>query len=343
MMPNSDRDNVAETLAEIAGAGLPLASGLRALSEEVRSRRIRNSLREISQRLESGESLDAILRESASIPPHLRGLIQSGVESGNLGMAVQHYLNFARESVDISRVVMLSLCYPLVLVLALGVSGSFLLMWIVPHFKKIFLDFGTELPGFTLAVLTVSDILVESGLWLVGGGTAVATVAWLALTLAGQAALRKRLLNMVPVVGTLFHLASLARFCHMLALLIENQVRLPDALRLTGQSVTDPNIREGCLLLAQQVESGVAMSDAAMTMPHFPLTLVQIFRWEKHRSSFADALHASGEIFTARANIQTGFIGVICEPVLICAVAFLVGGIVIALFLPLIKLLNDLS
>ncbi len=143
-------------VAALAQAGLPLASGLRALAEEVPSGRVRRALHALSSRLEAGQSLDAVLGGSTRlIPPPLRALLTAAAGSGNLSLLLDRYLTLARVNRDLRRRLWLTLAYPLVLIVAaLGVVAFFVL-WLVPQFKDIFEGFGVELPVVTTSLLLI--------------------------------------------------------------------------------------------------------------------------------------------------------------------------------------------
>ena len=218
-----------------------------------------------------------------------------------------------------------------------------ILSLIVPEFDTIFSDFGVELPLLTRFLIEFSQVVRAYWIWILLGTLVAAILAWWLFELTGGKALRRRIIGIIPFFGPMFRYSSLARFCHLLGIMIENRIRLPDALRMASIAVKDANIQEGCLLLAQDVEEGHSLNDAALNRPHFPLTIANTFRWQEHGDAFADALYASGEIYSAMAKTQTGLVSVVFEPLLIVFVGCFVGFIVLALFMPLVHLLNDFS
>lgn len=343
-LSEADFSDVVHRVNDVVQTGLPLAPGLRALAEEAPSRRLKRALREISDRLEAGEPLPDVLAQSGrSVPAHLRGLLEAALRTGNLGLIMQQYLTFTRTAVDLRRRVWMSFVYPIILVLGLGAVATFLLYLVVPEFKDIFEGFGTELPAVTVFLILASDFVSVYGPWILAGIGLAFLLGWQIIGLAGGRAVRARIAANLPLIGPMFQFESLARFCYLLSILIEHHVALADALRMAGAGTNDANLHRGCTLLAEEVEHGEQLRHAAAAMPHFPASLVHVFRWERRQDAFIDALRAAGESFAARANLQTGLVGVVFEPVLVVGMAVLIGGAVMALFLPLIKLLNDLS
>jgi len=343
-MPSDELHETTGQVAALAQAGLPLAPGLRALAEEVPSRRVRRALHALSERLEGGESLDTVLAQSPGlVPPPLRALLAAAVGSGNLGLLLDRYLILSRVNRDLKRRQWLSLAYPALLILAsLGVV-SFFLAWIIPDFGRIFEGFDVELPYMTVILLNVSRFLHEHGLSIGLGMLLVGLLLFAGVPLlVGRGNLR-RMVHVVPILGSMLQFSGLAGFCHFLALLLDGRVRLPDALRLSGAACGDASLNQQAAELARGVEEGLSLVDATFGLPSFPQSLMHVFRWQTRGDAFADILRANAEVYEARARTQSGMLAGIIEPFVLVGVAVIVGGTVIALFMPLIKLLNDLS
>ena len=126
-------------------------------------------------------------------------------------------------------------------------------------------------------------------------------------------------------------------------MLVRARIPLPEALRLTAKGIRDTNLRAGCVRLAKQVEAGDSAAYAASILPHFGPRLVQLLRHTDHEKSFGSILKAHGELFAIQAEAQSGIAVVWMQPFLLVLVGLLGGLIVISLFMPLIKLLNELS
>lgn len=345
-LTEADFLDVATQVADLTNAGLPLASGLRALSEEMSSMSVsaRRGLAELSRRLEAGEPLDqAISHMGRRVPPHLAALVQVGLQTGNPGLLMQHYLSYAQMASDLRRRVFLGTVYPLILIFAASAILTFLLTVIVPNFGRIFEDFDTALPAATVGVLALSHFMVNYAL-----PTLVGLVIWvwllrrLIVTLGGPESWRWVMLRL-PLVGPLMQYFAVAKFCHLLALMTESRLQFPTALRLAGNAANDALLSSGAVQLAQDVERGTAPDEALERVEGLPTDLVPVFRWSRKPGLLAEGLHAAGEIYSARARVQASLIAMICEPLILIGVAVLIGGVVLALFLPLFKLLNDLS
>jgi type II secretory pathway component PulF len=343
-MASEELHAAAGQVVHLAQAGLPLASGLRALAEEVPSRCVRRVLHTLGTRLDAGESLDAVLAQAPRlVPAPLRALLAAASGSGNLGLLLDRYLTLSRTNRDLRRRLWLTLAYPMLLIAAaLGVAAFFVL-WLVPQFKDIFEGFQIQLPAATKALLIGSDMVLEHWLPISVGTLFIAGLIFIGVPLlVGRANLR-RLFHMLPILGSMLQFSGLAAFCHFLALLLEARVRLPEALRLAGAACGDASLKEYSQSLAKGVEDGLSLADATFGLSHFPQTLLNVFRWQSRGDAFAEILRANAEVYEARARTQSGMLVGIIEPFVLTGIAVVIGGVVIALFMPLIKLLNELS
>jgi len=331
-------------IADVATARLPLASGLRAMSEEVPSRKLRRFLGDISRRIEAGESLDSIFQEpGAHLPRNLGGLIQAGIQTDQLGMLLEQFLDHEREALDRRRQTLLALAYPVVLVVASGLILFCISLWIVPGFKQIFEDFGVELPGMTLLAFLFADFVLAFGIWVFPLLVLLGVMAWAVIRQGGGRRLWRRLIWLTPLFGPLVRYSALSSFCHYLAMLVDHRVQLPKALRLAGLAANDAVLASAGQALSARVEEGEPIEQAVSPIAEFPSELLHVFRWANEPAAFRDALYAARQTFDIRARYQSTLIANICEPVAVLGTAMCVGFVILALFMPLVKLLNDLS
>ncbi|MCH7688998.1 MAG: type II secretion system F family protein [Planctomycetes bacterium] len=341
----SEKDflSIGDPIVNMTKAGLPLESGLRALSEEVPSRRMRKTLAAISERLARGEPFEKIVASGQIAAPRaVLELFRSGVAKARLGPLLEEYIEYSRRGTDLRLKVLGGLLYSVVLIVGLAAVLMFYLIWMVPEFAKIFGGFDMELPVITILLINISSILELAGLWVFIGLVVAAFFVWL-FALRNKKAFRRRLFCSIPLIGTSFRNSSLATFCHLLALLVENRVSMTAALRVAGIGSRDADIEQSSLQLAAEVEQGARLDEAAYTRRQFPMNLLHVFRWSNREETFPEALHAAGEVFEGQARIQAGLVALVVEQFALIGIALSVGFIVIALFMPLMQMLNDLG
>jgi type II secretory pathway component PulF len=138
-------------------------------------------------------------------------------------------------------------------------------------------------------------------------------------------------------------LSALAEYSQLLSLLLDCKVPLPEALRLVGQGSRDAELAAASEVIAEDVRHGSPLTDSATRRSTLPQGLRQLLRWAERPQTFSEVLRAASEMFEARARMQSAAIAPFIEPMLIVGLGLSVGFILISLFLPLMKLLNDLS
>jgi general secretion pathway protein F len=344
----ADRLNGAETaelsrqIAGLANAGLPLADGLHALGAELPRGSLRRSMNRLAKTLESGVALDQALElQRGSIPPHLRGLVIAGLRSGRLGDILSRFSQYVSIGTELKRRLWLSLAYPILTVAAALGLFLFVCVILVSQFDAIYKSFNIPLPRLTIALISVARFVnaVWAPLALVAG---TIVLGWLGARIFLPSPLRRSLAGRLPLVGTVWRATSLAEFCHLLALLLESKLPLPEALRLTGEGVQDADIDTSCRLMAGQVEMGRSLSQAMENVRLFPLGLPHLVRWAETQESLPEVLHMAGSMFESRGRSYSTFVGTALNVICVLLV-FSMVLVVPALFMPLINLISRLS
>jgi len=339
-----DAADFALHVARLSDAGLPLPEGLRALGGELAVGSMRKVVNAVASELEAGMSLDsAIEAQGNRFPPHLKHLVQAGLRSGALGEILEQYAHYHQLGAALRRRITLSLAYPMILILALGMLLLFMVN-LVMGFKSIYADFGIPLPGITVFLISAAGPVA----WI-GSGRCVAILLGLALVwrasvwvgVRGRAG--RSLLTRLPLVGPLLRWLALVEFTHLLALLLECETPLPVALSLAGEGLHDPNLAWSCRFLRQEVEQGRSLAVAMVHARGFPIGLARIVEWAQESHSLPDALHLAGEMYEARARTQATFVGIACTMMAVVFVVWGIGMSVIGLFLPMITLISKLA
>ena len=334
-------------LGSVMKAGLPLSVGLRTLAEETRSKRLKSAFATMGTQLDEGRPLDDVVTEfSTAMPGWLLQMIRSGTESGTLARSVAHYVHFTRLKNQLRRRVVAALTYPAILIGLLLVISIALFGYLMPQFKAIFEGFGVELPALTIALIAASDLTV----FLLRN--AVITVPVILLVLWGGAVLlrsvvgpatARRFTYEIPLIGRALKLTALSEFCHLLGLLIENRIPLPQALTLVGSAMTDPCLAQCADDAAYFVERGESLAAVQGRLPNVPVELLRVPGWDQPDDSLPQGLRASGEIFASQCDVNARAMAGAATPVVVLTVGVLAFVTVIGLFMPLIKLVNDLS
>jgi type IV pilus assembly protein PilC len=333
-----------EQLASLADAGIALDEGLAQLARDLDSSRLRAWIEEIVEDLRRGVPIDqAIEKREAGLPLLYSRVIRAGIQSGELPATLLNLNQHLRLTGSTRRMLWEIVSYPVLIVfLAITISSAFYGL-IVPQFREIFADFGTQLPALTMWMLTIGEhywtilgivLLVVVGLALI----------WQLLRASpGGQAVRESITLNLPVVGRVHRASLVARFLRAVATSVSTGIPLPQAMRLGAGATGSTLLMRDAEQLAGEVEQGrsifVANQSTRLVPPMFgfcvqvatgrealPLAIGQLARSYEHRAIHTQAL-----------------LRVLLFPVLIIMVGGFLGFGIVAMFLPLISLINAVS
>jgi len=342
---DADAASVMGQLDATARARLPLAPALMAMAEETYSPRTRRGLRRVAARLERGETLPQALESvDLRMSAALRLLSQQGTHFGRFDEVLHWTVEQTRRSSELRRQLWLALAYPFLLLSVAAVIGAFLFLIVVPMFGKIFEDFGTELPVITRGVVMLARFGVDYWyMCLLVAVVLAAAVTFCSLFLwQGHWLMAQRWSGSIPLIGPLFRLAALSEFCHLLGVFVSSEMPLATSVLVAGESSEDEWLKQATRQLALDIDRGITAEQAALTCG-FPASLVQVLRETSSSHNLADALHGLAEVYSARTEVNSRLTSTIIEPFVMVVVVVGLGVVVVSLFMPLIKLLNDLS
>ncbi len=343
-LTEEDARELAEQLAGLSAAGVPLSQGLRAAAEEVRDGALRRALLDLADHLDAGQAPDEALEQiGGRLPGHLRGLVLAAARSGRVGTVLGEFVGYAQLADSLRRSLWLALAYPTLLMAFLVLVFGFACVVVIPNFKSIYYDFGVQLPVLTLLLIAASDAIVERGPALLALTVSGTVVIWVAARFLLDSASRRHLVCSIPLYGSLWRWTALAEFSHYLGLLVDCELTMSRALPLAAGGARDPELSRACAIVADQVAAGRPLSEALSLWPVVPQGLVKLLRWSEGRQSLGEALHMAGMLFETRARAQASVIGAVVLVFAVSCVILGAGVLIVGLFLPLFRLISVLA
>jgi type II secretory pathway component PulF len=336
----SEEDLPIEAVQRLVQAGMPLARGLRAYAEEYPSQSAA-ALRHLAEAVESGTPLSSAIRQPGiSIPTYLGGLIEGGLQSNTIGVMLEQYLHQRRRQRRLGQRAVLDFAYPLVVLLLTCVIGLSLLTWLVPMFKQMFEDFDLELPYMTRFVFMLAS-MVALLKWPIMLGLAAFSLVLVLLFVGSRWTIA--IFDRIPFLGRSARYATMAEFCSLLAPLVQAGVPITRSLQAVASAMQPSLVRSGTVHLSKAYDGSETLAELADERSLLPPELVHLLRWEDRGQAFAEILKSWSELFGRLASGHSAKVSAMLAPLLMLGIGVFVGFLVIALFMPLVGLLNMLS
>ena len=335
-----------EQLASLTKAGIPLEQGLRELAHDAGSSKMRALINDVANDLEQGLPIDqAVQKRQKDFPPLYGMILKSGVETGRLSEMLANLSRHLQVELRTKRIFIESLTYPAVVLAATALIVSLLLLFVVPTFGEVLNDMSdgkAGLPFLTRFVLNMADHVRD--FWLVVGIVlAVAAFLWksLSVTPSGRRT-KERFFRSMPLVGRVFNNGLMARFSECMSVLINAGCTLDDAAELSGRSSSSELLKQDCAILAAQLKQGANFLEAGMGCKTIPRLFLYSVQLGAQRNELKENLNSLGRMYAARTFSLQSQMQALLEPLLIIFLGGIVGMIVLAMFLPMVKTISVL-
>lgn len=333
-------------LATLVDAGLPLLRGLRVLERQERNVTLKAIIAELALSIEGGSTFSEGL---AQHPKVFNRLFVNMVKAGELGGVLEVVLNrlseFMEKAQKIKGKVIAAMFYPCaVMIVAVTILGV-LMVFVVPKFKAIFAEMlgGEGLPAFTQFVLGISDAIANHAI-LTGIGLAVFIVSLnvFVRTQVGRRLFDKFKLNM-PVLGPVISKVAIARFTRTLGTLISSGVPILQALTIVKETAGNVIVGEAVGAVHESVKEGETITAPLEASNVFPPMVISMVDVGEQTGALPEMLLKIADTYDDEVDNAVAAMTSLLEPIMIVFLAVIVGSIVIALFLPLITLIDKVG
>lgn len=328
-------------LATLVEAGMPLLRGLRLLREQEESASLARITDEISEQIEGGSSLSEALAQHPKVfNPLFVNMVKAGELSGALEVTLRRLAEFMEKGQKIKGKVKAAMFYPVaVLVVATGIL-TLLMTFVVPKFREVFAGLGGKMPWFTQKVLDVSMAFREHFVWM-----ALAMVAlWVAFVFLIRTQAGRKWFDgfklRAPVVGPLFRKLAISRFARTLGTLVANGVPILQALNIVKETTGNVVVSRVVEMVHESVKEGETIAAPLRASRVFPAMVAGMVDIGEQTGALPDMLMKVADNYDDQVDNAVASMTSLLEPILIVFLAVVVGGIVIAMFLPLIEIIN---
>ena len=333
-------------LATLVNAGLPLMRGIEVLKRQMKDPQMVEALNGIGENIAAGGTFSESLTQYPKIFDHLYvNMVKAGEAGGVLEVVLGRLAEFAEKSEKIKNKVKGAMIYPIVvLVAAIGIT-AFLLVAVIPKFQQVFNDMlgGAALPPITQFVIDASGFVQHNGLQIF-----LAVVAFVVLMkIVGKTEKGAYFFDVLklkmPVTGTLTQRSAVSKFTRTLGTLLSSGVPILQSLTITRDTTGNRVLTEAIQNVHDSVKEGESRTQPLSQCKVFPPMVVSMVEVGEETGALADMLTRIANTYDDEVDNAVAGMTAAIEPALIIVLAVVVGTIVIAMFLPMVKIIGSVS
>ena len=331
-------------LATMIDAGIAIVQSLQALSDQSPNKVMRDVIRDICTRVESGESFsEALQKHPKAFSKLYISMVAAGEKGGLLAEILARLATYLENSARLRRKVKTTMMYPIVVsTVAIGIT-IFLLVKVVPVFKDVYTSFGAKLPAPTQFLLNLSDLLQHYLLlFLIGMGAAVYGWLYFIKTKSGRDFWDTRRIKL-PIFGPIAHKICLVRFTRTLDSLIRSGVPILEVLQIVSRTVGNTVMERAIKAASADIERGEGIATALGKHPVFPSMIVRMISAGEQTGNIDNMLERVSNFLDEEVETMLSGLMSLLEPLLIVFLGVLIGGMVVCMYLPIFNLGNIVS
>ena len=335
-VPTKDLLSFTQQFSTMIKAGIPLLECLTILSQHSESASLRRILGGVRLDIERGLGLAEALRKyPRAFNDFYVNMIEVGETTGMMDTLLVRLSSYIEQQATLKGRVLTALAYPVTLLGVAGIVLLFLLLWVVPLFDQMFMEFGDTLPWLTQSVLDLS-LWIQGNWWLLGGFV-------LGLVLGGKRLYRtakgRRLVDSVlltaPFVSRLFTQTCVARFTRTLGILVSSGISILDGLIIAGKVSGNRLVEETIHNVHLRIREGGTIAETLAQSGIFPPMVTHMIRVGESTGSLDTMLEQIADLYEQEMNQTVAMLTTLLEPLVILLIGLGVGIMVVAMYLPL--------
>jgi type IV pilus assembly protein PilC len=326
-------------LASLLQAGLPLVSCLEALQDQTEDQVFRIVIRDVRNDISTGTSFSAAVRKFPRAFPNLFiSMVEAGEASGGLAEILGKVAGYFESTVKLTKKVKSAMTYPIAVIGLAVALVNVLLIFVIPVFAAMFADFGAKLPAPTQMLINLSNFM-KKWWWAIGGGAyGIYFLTSKYIATPNGRRQKDRFLISAPIFGNLVHKIALSRFCRTYATLMRSGVPILRTLEIVASASGKVQVEDACAEIAKHVSQGGQVSDIMAVNPFFPPMMKHMVKAGETTGNVDGMMNKIADFYDTECDATVGALTSLIEPLLIVFLGVVVGGIVMAMFLPIFQL-----
>jgi type IV pilus assembly protein PilC len=333
-------------LATLVDAGLPLLRGLRVLEKQEKNPTLKNIIAELALSIEGGSTFSEGLAQHPKVFNRLFvNMVKAGELGGVLEVVLARLSEFMEKAQKIKGKVIAAMFYPCAVLVVATAILMILMVFVIPKFKEVFAGMleGAQLPAFTRLVLGISEVIKDHILYVLVG----AVILWILLKLFGHTKVGRRVFDKIklkaPVVGPVVTKVAISRFTRTLGTLISSGVPILQALTIVRETSGNVIVGSAVLSIHDSVKEGETITAPLEASRVFPPMVVSMVDVGEQTGALPEMLLKIADNYDEEVDNAVAAMTSLLEPIMIVFLAVVVGSIVIAMFMPLIALMNNVG
>lgn len=327
-------------IATMMKSGVPIVTSLEIIGEGHKNPRMKTLLNSVRTDLESGLSMyEAMSKHPVQFDELYRNLVKAGESAGVLETVLDTIANYKENIETLKGKIKKALFYPATVIAVAILVSAVLLVFVVPQFQATFKSFGADLPAFTLMVIGLSDFMIKWwwALLIVSVGLVVAFIMAKNRSQAFAHFLDRAMLKL-PIVGQILHNAAIARFSRTLAVTFRAGVPLVEALDTVAGATGNVVYEKAVYRIRDDVSVGYQVNMAMKQVNLFPHMVIQMTAIGEEAGALDTMLVKVAEFYEQEVNNAVDALSSLLEPLIMIILGVIVGGMVVAMYLPIFKL-----
>jgi type IV pilus assembly protein PilC len=331
---------VTRQIATMLAAGVPLVQSIDLIASGSEKKNLRVLMQKISLKVQSGLPLSEVLREQPKYFDDLYcDLVKSGEQSGALDRIFDRIAIYKEKAEALKSKIKKAMFYPVAVIIVALIVTSILLIFVVPQFAEIFAGFGAELPAFTLFVVKLSE-LMQAYWWVVLGAIVIAfkVISKMYKTSLQFRTAADAMILKAPVVGDILNKAAVARYARTLSTTFAAGVPLIEALESAAGAAGNEIYKNAIMEVRADVSAGGQMFSSMKTTNRFPEMVIQMVSIGEESGSLDDMLARVANIYEQEVDDAVDGLTALLEPLIMAVLGVLIGGLIIAMYLPIFQM-----
>lgn len=327
-------------LATMMASGVPLVQAFEIIGSGNENRAMQKLVMDIKTSVEGGTSLaDSLAKHPLHFDDLFVNLVNAGEQAGALETLLDKIAMYKEKTEAIKKKIKKALFYPTAVLVVAFVVTAILLIFVIPQFEDLFQGFGADLPAFTQLVISISLFVRQKGFMLLVG---IVAAFWVFFYFKKRSRKMRRILDRValkmPIIGDILNKAAIARFSRTLATMFSAGVPLVEALDSVAGATGNIVYEDATNAMRDEVATGQRLQRAMLDTELFPNMAVQMIAIGEESGSLDDMASKVADFYEEEVDNMVDSMSSLLEPLIMAILGVLVGGLVIAMYLPIFKL-----